>query len=247
MAHHSDRFIISLSPNKNTLLWTLATQWLAYDADRKRSVKDPALLGLPQNIHNPTVMPIRRMGFGILLTGPFQLHRALSVEDLTNYAAAFAEQFTPLNSGRLHIKAIDNRLFLEPLRPSPKIRNIADDCVRYFHKFRMPAKPLAANSPIRKALTPPQLEHFLKWGQPFVFDEFKPQIPLTARLPEKVIEPMQKRLTAHFDNSLNGGMQMDNISVYRQPDGLSAADLLCQAEFHIPDAAETTDSVKAMI
>ncbi|GJM02328.1 MAG: hypothetical protein DHS20C08_08290 [Rhodomicrobium sp.] len=231
MADYRDRYIIALAPSKLSLLWTLAAKWLAYDAASKRSVKEPETLGLPQNIHNPTVSPIRRSGFGILLSGPFQLHRALSVEDLINYVDAFAEQQEPMNSGKLNIRAIENRLYMEPLRNSPKIRNLADECVRYFHKFRMPSKELPANSPIRKALTAPQLEHYLKWGQPYVFDEFKQQIPLTARLPDQVVKAMQVRLSNHFGNSLNGGLKVDNLTLFRQPDNLQPAEMIHQADF----------------
>jgi hypothetical protein len=220
-----------MAPNKLSMLWTLAAKWLAYDAESRRAVKDPVTLGLPDKIHGPTVAPIRRAGFGILITGPFALHRALSVDDLINYVDAYCDQMEPINSGKLFINSIDNRLYLQPMRTSPKIRNIADECVRYFHKFRMPTKPLAANSSLRKVLTAPQLEHFLKWGQPYVFDEFKQQIPLTARLPDQVIEPMQKKLSAHFGNALNGGLQVDNLTIFRQQDNLNPAEMIHQADF----------------
>lgn len=228
-----DRYIVAFAPNASSLLWSLGARWFGYDAASKRPSAEVATFGLPAKIHTTTISSVRRSGFNLPVSGPFQLHRSVSQEDLLNYAEAFSETLTSVNSGKLLIRAINTRLVMEPMSTPPAIRSIADDCVRFFNKFRMPGKPLPGNSPVRKSLSSRQLDHYLKWGQPYVFDEFRPQIPLTGLLPEKAVNPLGKQLALHFGNALNAGLLVDNISIFCQPANLDPARLIGQ--FHFPD------------
>ncbi len=230
---NADRYIVAFAPNTSSLLWSLGSRWFGYDAASKRLSTDVATFGLPENIHTTTISAVRRSGFNLPVAGPFQLHRGISQADLLNYAEAFCETMTPANSGKLQIRAINTRLVMEPMITPRAILNMADDCVRFFNKFRMPGKPLPGNSPVRKSLSTRQLDYYLRWGQPYVFEEFRPHIPLTGRLPGKAVNPLGKQLALHFGNALNAGLLVDNISIFCQPNNLEPATLI--AQFTFPD------------
>lgn len=231
MSQPTDRYIISFAPKSTSMFWKLGALWFGYDASRNAYTKNTLVPGMPKEHHDAAVTTARRSGFNIILTGPFQLTAGMPEELLKTTISLYCQSLSTLQTGPLSIIETAHKLSISAQEISPQVQKLADDIVLEFNAFRLPANPLPEDSPIRAALTPGQLKNLIEWGQPYIFEELKFQIPLTGRLPEKMSGPLKSFLEGRFIECLKTGFEIDNLSLFRLSGTKDPAELVDQFNF----------------
>jgi hypothetical protein len=97
------------------------------------------------------------------------------------------------------------------------VHALADACVVAFDPFRAP--PPAADLERRRAggLSPRQDELLLRWGYPYVLDQFRFHMTLTERLDEPERGHVLALLRARAASAIEEPASIDAITLFTQP------------------------------
>lgn len=177
------RYALYFSPEDDSALARFGWDWLG------RRPGDPALLPLPEVGLDPVrqaavVADARRYGFHATLKPPFRLADGSSPQELYAAAEAFARHRAPFAEPPFVLAELHGFLAMRPAPLSPAIAALADDCVRHFDRFRVPAGPEERRKRLAQSLTERQKRYVEVWGYPYVFEEFRFHMTLTCRLDE---------------------------------------------------------------
>jgi putative phosphonate metabolism protein len=152
--------------------------WLGWDV--AQGARAPRTLDV-EGAEEITATP-RRYGFHATLKPPFRLAPGRTVADLRTAVAEVAAVTPPITGARLHLERLGPFLALVPASEHAPFSRLADAMVRELDAFRLP--PSDAEVARRRAagLTPAQDAHLLRWGYPYVFDEFRFHMTLSGKL-----------------------------------------------------------------
>jgi putative phosphonate metabolism protein len=152
--------------------------WLGWDAVRGARVPRTLAVDGAEEI---TATP-RRYGFHATLKAPFRLAEGRSAGELREALGALAAATPPLRGARLHLERLGPFLALVPATDHAAFSRLGDAMVRELDAFRLP--PSEAEVARRRAagLTPAQDGHLLRWGYPYVFEEFRFHMTLSGKL-----------------------------------------------------------------
>lgn len=170
------RFGIYYLPPKGPIA-EFGAQWLGWDIDLARICDRPEVAG----IEDITMAP-RRYGFHGTLMPPFGLAESARREALEAAVEGIAERHSPIRLLGLELSLIDRFLALTPVGDARALHDLAHAMVAGLDPLR--ATPAPADLAHRRAvgLTIAQETNLLRWGYPYVMDEFRFHMTLTDRL-----------------------------------------------------------------
>jgi putative phosphonate metabolism protein len=169
--------------------------WLGWDVARgTRASRTVEVEGAEEITATP-----RRYGFHATLKPPFRLAEGRTVAELEAAVAEVAAATTPIRGARLHLQRLGAFLALVPATDHAPFSRLADAMVRDLEAFRMP--PSEAEIKRRRAagLTPAQDAHLLRWGYPYVFEEFRFHMTLTGKLDPATAARVEAALSPVLD------------------------------------------------
>lgn len=210
------RYALYTAPDATHPLWSAAASWLGRDpeADTARHAILPGWLaaGRWQEI---TAEP-RLYGFHGTLKPPFALAADTNPAALTEALRHFAADID-VPPVMLTVAALSGFLAIVPAGPAPALNALADRCVEAFDRFR--AAPDAAELARRRqaGLSAVQEQHLLRWGYPYVFDQFRYHMTLTGRLAEPERSRLQAWLTDHLAPALAAPVPLQ-LALFAQAD-----------------------------
>jgi hypothetical protein len=152
--------------------------WLGWDVARgTRAARTVEV----EDAEEITATP-RRYGFHATLKPPFRLAEGRKVAELEAAVAEAAAATPVIRGARLHLQRLGPFLALVPATDHAPFSVLADAMVRDLDAFRLP--PSDAEIARRRAagLTPAQDAHLLRWGYPYVFEEFRFHLTLSGKL-----------------------------------------------------------------
>jgi len=153
--------------------------WLGWDIARGRAVPHaPAgFAALPEVTETP-----RHYGFHATIKPPFAPTGGTDAEALGAALADCARRLDPARADGLRLSRLGHFLALSPEGDSTEIHALAAAVVRDLDGFRAP--PTKAELARRRAagLSPAQEAHLLRWGYPYVMDEFRFHMTLSGPL-----------------------------------------------------------------
>lgn len=195
------RYAIYYAPRPNEPLARFARSWLGRDPD----------MDIPcEQFKVDTISPIRlqeitrdpsHYGFHGTLKPPFALADGRSEEQLLSDFLLFAADRRPVEIERIVLKKIGGFLALVPDKPYANLNKLAADCVRSFDRFRKPSTEADLERRRAAGLSKRQDKLLVKWGYPYVLDEFRFHLTLTGALekPEReLVREVLSELTAHL-------------------------------------------------
>ena len=212
------RLALYWTPDPDSALGRFGAQWLGRDIVRGATVPQPVLPGLAADeLHGLTADP-RHYGFHATLKPPFALAPGRSRAELIESVEHFVGWRAAFDAPVLVLKSISGFLALVPSAPAPELQQFAADCVSSFDAFRAPAP--AEESAKRRAagLTPAQDAHLLRWGYPYVMEEFRFHLTLTQRLSEAqrdLLLPALAPLTAPY---CLAPLRIEALALFEQAD-----------------------------
>jgi 2'-5' RNA ligase len=211
----SPRYAVYYTPAAGTPLAVRAASWLgrcAYDGQPRARADLPALADL--DLDALTADP-RLYGFHATLKAPFELAEGRGEGEIL----AFAERFAagrPAFTAPIAVAALGSFLAFRLAEPTSEMEALHAACVRDFEPFRAAISEFDLARRRKRPLTPGQDGHLVRWGYPYVFDEFRFHMTLTGAIRD---EAQRRRvleaLTTYFAAE-SGVHAFDGVAVFRQ-------------------------------
>lgn len=198
------RYALYFAPDDATALAAFARRWF-----QGPPLLDPAL-------QDRITATARRYGFHATLKAPFHLADGQSEESLRQTLAAFAASQACPATAPLALRNLDGFLALVPTRPLPQVKALAQACVENFEGFRAPLDEADLARRRAPGLTARQEENLLRWGYPYVAEDFRFHMTLTARLNDDDRATVEAALAPVTAPLCREALDLDAVSLFRQ-------------------------------
>ena len=215
----TSRYALYWTPDPAGALAAFGASWLGHDPARCGAVPRLIAPGIDDGELEAATLSPRRYGLHGTLKPPFALAPGKQVRELEDRLAAFAAASAAFAVPALHLADIKGFLALVPSAPCPALNALADAAVRAFDDLRAPAPPEELARRRKANLSARQDGHLIRWGYPYVFEDFAFHVTLTERLAETrraqfrtVLEPLVAPFCA-------APWRFDAVSLLRQDDG----------------------------
>lgn len=213
------RYAIYFAPPPASALAELGAELLGRDPETGEARPQPRLDGIDPDRFHAITEDARHYGFHATLKAPFVLAEGVSGDTLHAAAEAFAASRAPATGPALTLASIEGFLALVPSADAPAVNALADACVEAFDRFRAPLTAAELERRRRSPLTPAQDRHLERWGYPYVFEEFRFHMTLTARLTDRAEhERVRAALVERTAPVCIDPLRIDAIAVYEQGD-----------------------------
>lgn len=173
------RYAVYYTPDAGTPLAEFGASWLGWDSAAGRARAHPVAGDV--DVQAVTATP-RKYGFHGTIKPPFRLADGQSAEGLGDALAALCADAAPVTLEGLKLARLGRFLALVPVGDADALAALAARTVKQLDSFRAP--PTDAELAKRRGarLTPAQDAHLVRWGYPYVLDQFRFHLTLTGPL-----------------------------------------------------------------
>lgn len=192
------RYAIYFCPRPGSPLGRFGSDWLSDDS------------------FYPITQSPRRYGFHGTLKPPFRLTSDASHDQLSGTVSALAASIDPFSIDGFDVKTLGKFIALVPRSMPSQLPDLAKRCVRELDTFRAPPDRDELARRRKASLTPAQDQLLMKWGYPYVMDEFRFHLTLTDKMDGSSRERLLPVLTDRAADAM-GPYQMDDICVVIEP------------------------------
>jgi putative phosphonate metabolism protein len=216
MTGDGGRYAVYFAPDPGSALARVGAEWLGYDVAAGASVPQPRLNGISaERLHAITEEP-RRYGFHATLKPPFVLAEGTDAGELDEAVAALANGVPAFVAPKLRLVCFSGFWALMLSESCPAMDRLAAVCVRELDRFRAP--PSTAELVRRRGagLTPAQDTLLERWGYPYVMQEFRFHMTLTARLDPAESAAVGVQLAPLVEPLCQSPLDIDAVSLFRQ-------------------------------
>jgi hypothetical protein len=210
------RYAIYAATTPGDTLHERAARWLGRDAAGTAVYDTSPIDGLDDECWRRLTADARFYGFHATLKPPFRCRDSATEKALDRALAEFARQSEAIPVP-LAVDQLSGFLALRPQADGGPVAALAADAVRHFDGFRAP--PDASEIARRRAagLTLAQEENLLRWGYPYVMDDFRLHFTLTARIMEPERDWVSRGLRTWFTDVLVEPFALDTVWLFAQP------------------------------
>lgn len=223
------RYALYYAPAEHARLTGAASAWLGRSVFKGAAVAPPETDGLSREQWKSITGDPRLYGFHATLKPPFRLAEGRHEEELREGLRKFAASWRPFEVS-LQVGSIGGFLALVLAQPSPDFVQLAADCVRDFDEFRAAPHPDELTRRRRARLNEAQLAYLTQWGYPYVMEEWRFHMTLTASLDAPMFETARRHLAAVFEPICREPQRVDSICLFEQPE--PGAPFLAMARYH---------------
>jgi 2'-5' RNA ligase len=189
---------------------------LGRDATGAPAGDRPAIAGLDaERLEQLTAAP-RHYALHATLKPPFILAEGTDETELAAAIQAAARGLAPFTIPALELRLLDGFLALTPTAPSAALDHLAGQCVALFDRFRRPAPAVELARRRAAGLTPRQDANLLRWGYPYVFEDFRFHVTLSERLDAVEAAQLQPALAALFAPAIGQPVDVSDITLFAQ-------------------------------
>lgn len=173
------RYSIYYTPEAGTSLADFGAEWLGWDS--AAGVFSPHRTADDLDVAAITETP-RKYGFHGTIKPPFRLAQGHTEDALQDGLAILCAQSAPVVLAGLELARLGRFFALVPTDAATALRALAAQVVQELDIFRGP--PSDAELAKRRAqhLSPAQDAYLLRWGYPYVLDQFRFHMTLSGRL-----------------------------------------------------------------
>jgi len=188
-------------------LWEAGCAWLGRDPEHGAAVPQPALAGIAE-----VTAEARGYGFHCTLKPPMRL--ATSYGAFRDEVSAMVQSLRPFELPALAVADLSGFLALRETAPSPALQALADACVAWPDRHRLPPDTAELARRRGKGLAPDADQLLLRWGYPGVFGRWRFHMTLTRRLEEQA--PWREAAARHFAAALGRARRVESVCVFTQ-------------------------------
>ncbi len=226
------RYAVYFAPLPESPWWQAASRWLGRCAAGGTLKPMPAINGISDEaFHQVTAAP-RRYGFHATLKAPFTLASGTTESELrvalqTIAASAYSFEMPPMT-----VSLLDDFLAIVPQPCSAAAEALAARCVMELQPLAAPLSATELQRRRQSPLTPSQDALMLRWGYPFVLDEFQLHCSLTGSLKHLNSQQVQYLQQAAQDWFANlPPCRFETLALFVEP--TPGTDFVLQAHFRL--------------
>ncbi|MFK7945337.1 MAG: DUF1045 domain-containing protein [Paracoccaceae bacterium] len=209
------RYGVYYLPPEASALAVFGARWLGWDV---ASGRDVAHQEASIDVAAVTATP-RLYGFHGTMKPPFRLTDQSDQAALTRAIEALAARRAPFDAPPLRLARLGSFLALMPSSECPALRDLAEDCVKSLDTFRAPAGEAEIAKRRASDLTPRQDEILVRWGYPYILDEFRFHMTLTGKLDADTGDAAEAALKELTTKLTRDPMPVHEICLVQQIDG----------------------------
>ena len=226
------RYALYYAPRPVDALAVTAAQWLGRDPETGQARAVRPVPGIAADRLAEITAEPRLYGFHGTLKAPIVLADDVSERDFLDAVGRFAAAGHAFSVPSLELAELSGFLALVPSTPCEPLHDLADRCVVEFDEYRRPADKTELARRRASGLTPRQDELLLRWGYPYVLEQWRFHLTLTGRLPqaperEAIATVLRQRFAGFIDRSL----MIADLCVFRQ--SAPGRPFLVQARFRL--------------
>ncbi len=159
----------------------------------------------------------RRYGFHGTLKPPFSLAPGRTLADLSAAVRTVAQSARRIQLPPLQLSRLGRFLALTLREPSPALETLAARCVVELDEFRRPATAAELDAR-RPGLTLRQTELLERWAYPYVLDQWKFHLTLTASIAgPDLADRVAAYLKQMLEPALNAPLAVEDVAIFEQP------------------------------
>jgi hypothetical protein len=206
------RYGIYYAPPKEHSLAKFSASWLGWDANVGFPINFSKLQGLRYKLSEITKKP-RKYGFHGTLKPPFALKEGKNPEELLHDVSNFSKTIRGFEIPKIKLQNLDGFIAIVPEKPCPKLQDLARKCVLEFDYFR----EIETFEQVQKrrilGLTQSQENNLIKWGYPFVLEDFNFHLTLSGRLQPDCLNNIMSVLSTELDEVLKLPLRINELCV----------------------------------
>jgi putative phosphonate metabolism protein len=222
------RYAVYYAPAQEEPLTAAASSWLGRCVFTGAALPRPQADGISHEEWESITADPRVYGFHATLKPPFRLAEGRDAGELIDRLRHFAASRRPFEVS-LEVGSLAGFLALVLSHPSPDFVQLAADCVREFDEFRATPHSEELSRRRQARLNPSQQAYLTRWGYPYVMEEWRFHMTLTASLHPPALEKARCYLTALFEPICGQPRRVDSICLFEQPE--SGAPFLARGRF----------------
>jgi putative phosphonate metabolism protein len=214
----SHRYAIYFAPTPQSHAWELGCQWLGRSSVTNQTCDQPTIAGLTRAEFAALTRAPRRYGWHATLKAPFSLSQGISEEFLYAAIENLANSISAFEMPSLRVAQLGDFMALTPVGDAEKLNTIAQTCVTEIHHC---AAELGVDELQRRRtsrLTPRQDALLVRWGYPYVFEQFRFHCSLTGPLGEfsqSQVAAIEQAAQATFDTLPN--WRFETLALFHEP------------------------------
>jgi putative phosphonate metabolism protein len=212
------RYAVYFGPRPNEPLHDFGKFWFGIDPETGASLPTSPLAGHSEDLHSAIIKAPRHYALHGTLKPPFVLADGTEYDALKQAVSDLAATLSPVTLSPLYLKDLNGFLALCPTEPSAVLRALAGRCVTELDAFRRPASEGEIEKRRAAGLTPNQDANLLRWGYPYVLDDFRFHITLTSRLQDKEIQTVAAALSPRVSPILTAPTVLQDLCLYGEPE-----------------------------
>ncbi|WP_420409899.1 DUF1045 domain-containing protein [Hoeflea sp.] len=212
------RYALYFTPEAGSELAVLGDTWLGRSAATDKMIEQPDLPGLPGSDLARFTGPARRYGFHGTLKAPFRLADGATEAGLLDAMRAFASDTPAFDIAALKAGLLEGFVALTPDGPADQLNSFANRVVEHFEPFRdeLSEREIERRNPDR--LSSAELKNLLRWGYPYVFDQFRFHMTLSTRLPDAEAPRVLSAATRYFAPALKEPVPVRTLALFVEPE-----------------------------
>jgi hypothetical protein len=187
-------------------LFQIGSDWLGWNSLTGQETT------LTANHHRITDRP-RKYGFHATMKPPFSLASNSTQGELQDAFQAFCATVSPATGGTLKISRLGRFLAMTQDVQSNDVTDLAASTVSHFDKFRAPLSDNDIQKRRQRRLTPEQDALMLRWGYPYVMQEFKFHMTLTGPLQNDEIVSIEQLANTRFQEFIGQSLNIASLAL----------------------------------
>jgi putative phosphonate metabolism protein len=208
------RYALYFTPPKDDPLTELAGRWLGRDAFTGQEFAAHEAGDISAGEQRELTAEPRRYGFHATLKAPFALAASVTERDLMTVVEDFAARTPAFMLPELVLGQLGRFFALVPGGLHPPLQDFAATVVKSFEPFRaaLSEADIARRKP--ESLSEAHRANLLRWGYPYVLDEFRFHMTLTGQVPPERQDAMRALLETTFADHTGRPISISGLAVF---------------------------------
>jgi putative phosphonate metabolism protein len=226
------RYAIYFAPSPQSPAWVLGSQWLGRCAATGQQYDQPAITGLSAAEFAALTAAPRRYGWHATLKAPFMLAQGSSEESLRAAVAHLAKTLKAFDLPILRVTQLDDFLAFTADDDTAELHAAANACVTELQHCAAPLKESELRRRRKAHLTARQDELLVRWGYPYVLEEFRFHCSLTGSLGQLSAQHIQAvAQAARATLDAHASCKFDTLALFVEP--TAGADFMLLEHFSL--------------
>lgn len=208
------RYALYFTPPKDDPLTRAAARWLGRDAFTGETTALPTLEGISSEKQRDLIADPRRYGFHATLKAPFSLASSVHESELIEAIEDFAVTLAPFDIPELVLGQLGHFFALVPGQPCQPLQDFAAATVRAFEPYRaaLSDADIARRKP--EGLSESHRANLIRWGYPYVMDEFRFHMTLTGPVEPALSEQVRGILEQAFAGHVHRPLTISGLALF---------------------------------